>query len=152
MCTLKLEKSCASARPFLGTLKSSRLDCSIVISLYAKFHECLSVHFRSLYPLRVRTTPNLLLLFSSSVMSNSLQLHGLQHARPPCPSPTPGVYLNSCPLIQRRHTTISFSVVAFSSHLQSSPASGSFQMSQFFTSGGQSTGVSASVIPVNIQD
>ena len=93
-------------------------------------------------------------LFVSSVVSNSLQPHGLQHARPPCPSPTPGVYSNSCPLSQWWHPTISSSVVPFSSCPQSFPASGSFQMSQFFASGGQSIGVSAlvSVLPTNIQD
>ena len=92
--------------------------------------------------------------FSRSVMSNSLQPHGLQHARPPCPSPTPRVYSNSCPLSWWCHPTISSSVVPFSSHLQSFPASRAFQMSQFFTSGGQSTVVSAStsVLPMNIQD
>ena len=76
--------------------------------------------------------------FSRSVMSYSLPPHGLQHARPPCPSPTPGVYSNSCPLSQWCHPTISSSVVPFSSCLQSFPASGFFQMSQFFASGGQS--------------
>jgi len=92
--------------------------------------------------------------FSCSVVSNSLWPHGQQHARPPCPSPTPGVYSNSCPLSQWCHPTISSSVVPFSSHLQSFPASGSFQMSQLFASGGQSIGVSAStsVLPMNIQD
>ena len=92
--------------------------------------------------------------FSQSVVSNSLQPHGLQHARPPCPSPTPRVYSNSCPLSQWYHTTISSSVIPFSSHLQSFPVSGSFQMSQFFTSCGRSVGVaaSASVLPMNIQD
>ena len=92
--------------------------------------------------------------FTRSVMSNSLRPHRLQHARPPCPSPTPGVYSNSRPLNQWCHPTISSSVVTFSSHLQSFPASGSFQMSQFFTSGSQSTRVStsASVLPMNIQD
>ena len=86
-------------------------------------------------------------------MSNSLQPYELQHARPPCPSPTPGVYSNSCPLSQWCHPTISSSVTLFSSCLQSFPASGSFQMSQLFASGGQSTGVSAStsVLPMNIQ-
>ena len=90
--------------------------------------------------------------FSHSVVSDSLQPHG--HARPPCPSPTSRVYSNSCPLSQWCHPTISSSVVPFSSCPQSFPASGSFQMSQFFTSGGQSIGVSASasVLPVNIQD
>ena len=79
--------------------------------------------------------------------------HGLQHARPPCPSPTPRVYSNSCPLSQWCHPITSFSVIPFSSHLQSFPASGVFQMSQFFTSGGQSIGASASasVLPMNIQ-
>ena len=88
---------------------------------------------------------------SHSVVSNSLQPHGLQHARPPCPSPTPEVYSNSCPLSQWCHPTISSSVVPFLSCLQSFPASGSFQMSQFFASGGQSIGVSAStsVLPMN---
>ena len=92
--------------------------------------------------------------FSHSVISYFLWPHGLQHARPPCPSPTPGVYSNSCPLSQWCHPTISSSVVPFSSHLQSFPASGSFPMSQFFASGGQSTGVSAStqVLPMNSQD
>ena len=92
--------------------------------------------------------------FSCSVMSDSLRLHGLQHARPPCPSPTPGVDSNSCPLSRWCHPTISSSVAPFSSCLQSFPASGSFQMSQFFTSGGQSIGVSASasVLSMNIQN
>ena len=87
-------------------------------------------------------------------MSNSLWPHGLEHVRLLCPSPTPGVYLNSCPLSQQCHPAISSSVVPFSSHLQSFPASESFQMSQFFTSGGQSIGVSASasVLPMNIWD
>ena len=91
---------------------------------------------------------------SPSVVSNSLQPHGLQHARPPCPSPTPGVYSNSCPLSWWCHPAISSSVVPFSSHLQSFPASGSFQMSQLFTPGGQSIGVSAStsVLPMNTED
>ena len=92
--------------------------------------------------------------FSHSVVSDSLQPHGLQHTRPPCPSPTPGAYSNSCPLSRWCHPTISSSVIPFSSRLQSFPASGSFQMSQLFTSGGQSIGVSAStsVLPMNIQD
>ena len=91
--------------------------------------------------------------FSCSVMSDSSPPYGLQHARPPCASPTPGVYSNSCPLSQWYHTTISSSVLPFFSHLQSFPVSGSFPMSQFFPSGGQSIGVSAStsVLPMNIQ-
>ena len=92
--------------------------------------------------------------FSRSVVSNSLWPHELQHARPPCPSPTPGLYSNSCPLNRWCHPTISSSVVPFSSCPQSCPASGSFQMSQLFASGGQSIGVSAlaSVLPMKIQD
>ena len=87
-------------------------------------------------------------------MSDSLRPHGLQHARLPCVSPTPGVYSNSCPSGRWCHPTISSSVFPFSSSLQSFPASGSFQTSQLFTSGGQSIGVSASasVLPVNTQD
>ena len=91
--------------------------------------------------------------FSGSVVSGSLQPYGLQHTRPPCSSPTPEVYSNSCPLSQWCHPTISSSVIHFSSRLQSFPASGSFQMSQLFASGGQSIGVSvsASVLLMNIQ-
>jgi len=81
--------------------------------------------------------------FSCSVMSDSLRLHELQHARPPCPSPTPRAYSNSCSLSQWCHPTISSSVIPFSSCPQSFPASGSFQMSQLFPSGGQSIGVSS---------
>ena len=90
---------------------------------------------------------------SCSLMSDS-ETHGLQHARLPCPSPTPRAYSNSCPLSQWCHPAISSSVVPFSSRLQSFPPSGFFPMSQFFTSGGQSNGVSASasVLPMNIQD
>ena len=90
--------------------------------------------------------------FSRSVVLDSLQPHGLQRTRLPGPSPTPGAYSASYPSSQWCHPTISSSVVSFSSHLQSFPASGSFLMSQFFTSGSQSIGVSASVLPVNIQD
>ena len=92
--------------------------------------------------------------FSHSVVSDSLQHHEPQHARPPCPSPTPGVYSNSCSLSQWCHPTISSSVIPFSSCLQSFPASGSFQMSQLFVSDGQSIGVlaSTSVPPMNSQD
>ena len=92
--------------------------------------------------------------FSHSVVSDSLWPHGLQHARLPCPSPTPGVYSNSCPLSRWCHPPISSSVIPFSSCLQSFPAAGSFPMSQFFESGNQSIGVSASalVLPMNIQD
>ena len=115
-----------------------------------------SIHPRPCLPLDFHASPNLLdsVQFSLSVMSNSLQLHGLQHARLPCSSPTPRVYLNSCPLTLWCHPTITFSVVPFSSHLQSFIASGSFPMSQSFTSDGQSIGVSTlpSVLPKNTQD
>ena len=92
--------------------------------------------------------------FSHSVMSDSLQSHEPQHARPPCPSPTPGVHPNSHPLSWWCHPAISSSVVPFFSCPQSFPASGSFPMSQLFAPGGQSIGVSAlaSVLPVNTQD
>ena len=92
--------------------------------------------------------------FSRSVVSDSLRHHESQHARPPCPSPTPGVYPNSCPSSQWCHPAISSSVVPFSSCPQPLPASGSFPMYQPFTWGGQSIGVSASasVLPMNIQD
>ena len=100
--------------------------------------------------------------FSYSVVSNSLQPHGLQHARPPCPSPTAGAYSNSCPSSRWCHPTNSSSIIAFSFCLQSFPTSGSFQMSQLFASGmsqlfapdGQNIGVSAltSVFLMNTQD
>ena len=92
--------------------------------------------------------------FSHSVESDSLRPHELQHARPPCPSPTPRVYPNSCPLSRWCHPTVSSSVIPFSSCLQSFQKSGSFQMSQLLPSGGQNTGVSAliSVLPMNTQD
>ena len=89
---------------------------------------------------------------SCSVVSDSLRPHGLQHARLPCPSPTPGDCSNSCPSSQWCHPTISSSVIPFSSCLQPFPASGSFPVSQFFVSGGQSIRASASVLPKNIQD
>ena len=92
--------------------------------------------------------------FSHSVVSDFLRPHELQHTRPPCPSPTPGVYPNSCPSSRWCHPALSSSVILFSSCPQSLPASGSFLMSQLFTWSGQSTGVSvlASVLPMNTQD
>ena len=92
--------------------------------------------------------------FSHSVMSNSLRPLESHHSGPPCPSPTLRVYSNSCPLSRWCHPTISSSVVPFSSCPQFFPASGSFPMSLFFTSGGQNIGISASasVLPMNIQD
>ena len=93
-------------------------------------------------------------LSSVAQLCPTLWPHGLQHDRLPCPSPTLTVHSNSCPLNQWCHPAISSSVIPFSSCLQSSPASGSFQRSQFFASGGQSIGVSASasVLPMNMQD
>ena len=92
--------------------------------------------------------------FSHSVVFDPLWPHGLQHSRLPCPSPTPGACSNSCPSSQWWHPTISSSIIPFFSCIQSFPKSGSFPMSQFFTSGGQSTRVSASasVLPINIQN
>ena len=92
--------------------------------------------------------------FSHSVVSDSLWPHGLQHTRPPCPSPTPGVYPNSCPSSRWCHPAISSSVIPFSSYLQSFPVPGAFPVNQFFSSGGQSIGASvyASVLPMTIQD
>ena len=108
-------------------------------------------HMLSQHP---ATLPPFTVQFSCLVVSNSSQPHGPQDSRPPCPSPMPGVYPNSCLLSQWCHPTISSSVIPFSSCLQSFPASGSFQRSQLFASGGQSIGVSAStaVLPMNTQD
>ena len=109
-------------------------------------------HFKKLYIFKRTLTYSV--QFSHSVVSNSLRPHELQHARPPCPSPTPRVHPNPCPLCQWCYPTISSSVVPFSSCPQSFPASGSFLMSQLSASGGQSIGISAStsVLPVNTQD
>ena len=105
-------------------------------------------------PISLAFLSQISLLFSCSVVSDSLQSHGLPHTRSPCPSPTPEVYSNWCPLSRSCHPTISSSVVPFFSRLQSFPASRSFPVSQLFTSGGQSIGVSTSalILPVNIQD
>ena len=107
----------------------------------------------SLCPVSLCTPRPSSVQFSCSVVSHSLRPHELQHARPPCPSPTPGLHPNPCPLSRWCHPTISSSVIPFSCP-QSFPASGSFPMSQFFASGGQSIRVSAStsVLPMNIQD
>ena len=104
-------------------------------------------------PLRVVAFSSTSVQFSCSVVSDSLRPHELQHVRPPCPSPTPGVHTKSCPSSRWCHPAISSSVVPFSSCPQSLPASGSFPMSQPFTWGGQSIGVSAlaSVLPMNTQ-
>ena len=116
-------------------------------------HSSIEEHL-SYYPvLAIMNKAAILLLFSHSVMFNSLWPHGLHHASLPCPSPSPKSCSNSCPLGWWCHPTISSSAVPFSSCPQSFPASGSFQMSQFFASGGQSIGASAStsVLPMNIQ-
>ena len=141
--------------------------------LAGKFHECKNLTCFSLSSPQCLDAPNVFVeyiqewktygkndqcwgsvQFSCSVVSNSLWSHELQHTRPPCPSPTPRVYPNSCPLSWWCHPTISSSVVPFFSCPQSFPASGSFQMSQLFASGGQSIGVSAStsVLPMSTQD
>ena len=114
-------------------------------------------------PLKIKSISQHLNILISAHQFSSVQslsrvrlfaTHELQHARPPCPSPTPGVHPNPCPLSWWCHPTISSSVIPFSSCLQSFPGSGSFQMSQLFASGGQSIGVSAStsVLPMNTQD
>ena len=109
------------------------------------FHSCIHIFIHSVISVSQ---------FSHSVVSNSLSSHGLQHTRAPCPLANLGVYSNSCPLSWWCHPTISSSIIPFSSCPQAFPASGSFPMSQFFASGGQSIGVSASasVLPMNIQD
>ena len=124
----------------------------MVTKLWSSFHDvCKSNHY-AIYLKTIQCC--MLTLFSHSVVSDSLQPREPQHARPPCPSPTLGVYPSSCPLSRWCHPTISSSVIPFSSHLQSFPASGSFPMSQFFTLGGPSicASASASVFPMNIQD
>ena len=134
-----LPSTWVSSRHFkVNTAKSELLTCP---QRTASLHFPISVQFSSVH-------------FSCSVVSDSLLPHGLQHARPPCPSPTLRVHPNPCPLSRWCHPTISSSVVPFSSCLESFPASRSFQMSQLFASGGQSIGVSAStsVLPMNTQD
>ena len=103
---------------------------------------------------REKDTWNLVHFSSVAQLCLTLRPHGLQHTRLPCPSPAPGAPANSCPLSWWCHPIISSSVMSFSSCLQSCPASGSFLVSQFFTSGGQIIGISAlaSVLPMNIQD
>ena len=131
------------------------LSISVWASLFAPRILCLNLIPNIVRgPMQANPDTHSSVQFSHSVVSDSLQLHGLQHTRPPCPSPTPGVYSNSCPLSQQCLPAISSSVIPFCSCLQSFPVSGSFLRSQFFTSGGQSIGVSASasVLPLNIQD
>ena len=120
--------------------RQSRSRCNVFLCRVEGIYLCWVCHHQ----------PGKTVEFSRSVVSDSLQPHGLQYARPPCPSPTPGVYSNSCPSSWWCHPTISSSVIPFSFRLQSFPASGSFRMSQFYASGVQSIGVSASasVLPV----
>ena len=136
-------------------LSSGRISSFLIHLKYPKlcfmnFHKDLKIRLLLLN----RSGKSRSVQFSHSVVSDSFQPHALQHARPPCPSPTPGVYSDSCPLIQGCHPAISSSVICFSSCLQSFPASGSFLMSQLFLSGGQSIGPSASlsVLLMNIQN
>ena len=126
---------------------------SIIYSQYYVSSRCASWWFDVSLHYKMITTISLS-QFCHSVVSNSLRPHESQHARPPCPSPTPRVHPNSCPLSQWCHPAISSCVVPFSYCPQSLPASGSFPMSQLFTWGGQSIGVSASasVLPMNTQD
>ena len=126
-------------RPTLSHFQASNILLPTVTMLYITFPRL--IHLMTVQ-------------FSHSVVSDSLRPHESQHARPPCPSPTPGVYSNSCPSNRWCHPTISSSVAPFSSCPQSLPASGSFPVSQLFPSGGQSFGVSAlaSVLPMNTQD
>ena len=151
----------------LDFLFSSVCNLSLAVTLWNKFQTSPLCHEISLMNVRIIWGYFLIVSstqiwglwigpvqFSCSVVSNSLQPLGLQHAMLTCPSPTPEAYSNSCPLSRWCHPTISSSVIPFSSHLQSFPASGSFPISQFFPSGGQSMGVSASAshLPMNSQD
>ena len=122
-------------------------------SYRTNIHKRYPFHYRELECKSRKSRDNLSVQFSGSVMSDSLQPHESQHTRPPCPSPTPRVYSNLCPLSQWCHPAISASVGPFSSRPQSLPASGSFPMTQLFAWGGQSIGVSASpsVLPMNTQ-
>ena len=127
------------------------------ICAYTYIHTCAHSHLHNINECIIYMENywiNASVQLSCSVVSDCLWPSGLQHSRPPCPSPNPGVYSNSCPLSWWCHSTISSSVIPFSSWLQFFQASESFQMSQFFTSGGQSIGVSASasVLPMNTQD
>ena len=129
------------------------LICSVIVFSAYYWSEANSIQTRNCFPRLLSChVPFSSVQFSCSVVSDSLRLHELQHARPPCPSPTPRVHSASRPLSQWCHPAISSSVVPFSSCPQSLPASESFLMSQLFKSDGQSIGASASVLPVNIQD
>ena len=144
-----------SLSPWHSPGKAAGVGCDFLLQVIC-LTQGSNLHLLCLLRRQVASLPlsHVLLLFTHSPVSDALWPHGLQHARPPCPSPTSGAYSHSCPLSRWCHPTISSSVIPFSSRLQSSPASGSFPMSQLFTSGGQSIEVSASasVFPMNIQD
>ena len=122
---------------------ASGIRCVRLVSI-KHFFNVLDTTSKSLGTVQKWEKNNTSVQFSHSVVSDSLRPHESQHTRPPCPSPTPGVYSNSCPSSRRCHPAISSSFIPFSSCPQSLPASGSFPASQLFASGGQSTGVSAS--------
>ena len=146
---LCFETSTLWAHIFASKSPNPHTECQISKNALLKIQRKTDMKL-SEYPMGLRTMTQ----FSSVTQScPTLQPHGLQHTRPPCPSlSSPRVYSNSWPLSRWCHPTISSSVDPFSSHLQSFPASGSFPMSQFFTSCSQSIGASASVLPMNIQD
>ena len=133
---------------------SLRRNCSVQFPYYLPPTRQAPLSLSSIETVELAHIAGRSVQFSRSIVSDSLQPHASQYARPPCPSPTPGVYPNPCPLCQWCHPNISSSVIPFSSCPQSFPASGSFQMSQLSTSGGQSIRVSAStsVLPMNTQD
>ena len=148
-----------TVRWVLTTAEQSRLSPSLALDfdfscfmLRPHFTKPAVLHRSLIIELQAPEFIQWLLPFSYSVVSESLQLHGLQHTRPPCPSPSPGVCSNSCPLSQWCHPTISSSVVPFSSCPQSFPASGSFPMGWLFPSGGQSTGSLIYDICINSQN
>ena len=155
VCLNALNLLCPFYQPFplwqsLVVSMSLSLFCCFLDSIYVKLYDiCLSVSDFIYILASVQFSS-----FSRSVVSDSLRPHESQHARPPCPSPTPGVHWNSCPLSRWCHPAISSSLVPFSSCPQSLPASESFLMSQLFARGSQSIGVSASasVLPMNNQD
>ena len=142
----KVEKNQISKEQIASILSEVILGTFWVSELYTLYVQEIIIWERCTFANSVQ--------FSCSVMSDSLRPHESQHTRPPCPSPTPRVHPNPCPLSQWCHPTISSSVSPFSSCLQSFSASGSFQMNQLFASGGQSIGVSAStsVLPMNTQN
>ena len=138
----------------LNNLYRHNFQCYIYYSVIWMYHNLCNQYAIVGYLSCIHLSPFSSVQFSCSVVLDSLQPHGLQHARPPCPLPTPAVHPNPCPLSQWCHPTISSPVIPFSYSPQSFPVSGSFQMSQPFTLGGQRVGVSAStsVLPMNTQD